>query len=431
MAAEALACPNASMENCKQVTGDEFFEACNASNLHDFLEQCGGIIQVLDCFDRDSAEKALQALNEVGQDEWKLSTNLAKQDAKHRFFRYEGRAVDHVLQPLLDVAPRMHPEVHAAKYESGGNICVHDDARSRAVEDFELERFKNSYPVGSMVHRKIAMIYYLTKDWKEEYGGCFVDYGLEPPRTVVPQFNSLIAFLVPRNHQVTMMSDNAPPRFSIFGWFSDDIPYANIQPQMMGEVQVQVTVPEGAKPGDVVDFMGPDGQAQKTQVPEGVEPGQTFDVTVRPPAQQYMVMCPPGHKEGDLVSFVGPEGMPLTAAVPAGARPGQLFPALVPLPQPFLTKVPEGKQPGDMFTFVDPHGVEQTAKVPKNVSVGQSITVWICPPLFVDLEVTVPDNIQAGEEFTIQSPGGKPLKVAVPQDKKGGDKIMVRTPMVV
>jgi len=42
------------------------------------------------------------------------------------------------------------------------------------------------------------------------------------PKTVVPQFNSMIAFLVPRDHSVTEMSETAPTRYSVFGWFSDE-----------------------------------------------------------------------------------------------------------------------------------------------------------------------------------------------------------------
>eukprot|EP00438_Fugacium_kawagutii_P006113 Skav220121 [mRNA] locus=scaffold731:63365:63571:- [translate_table: standard] len=42
---------------------------------------------------------------------------------------------------------------------------------------------------------------------------------------LVPRFNSMVAFLVPRLHQVQELAAGAPPRFSVFGWFSDDRPY--------------------------------------------------------------------------------------------------------------------------------------------------------------------------------------------------------------
>lgn len=102
--------------------------------------------------------------------------------------------------------------------------------------------------------RTIAVIYYLTKNWKAEYGGllrdCVTDKVLhtlqssglmliEPlalplsdsirlrlhaelnrlsVQVYVPEFNSVIAFRVPRYHEVTSMNTNQP-RFSVFGWY--------------------------------------------------------------------------------------------------------------------------------------------------------------------------------------------------------------------
>lgn len=42
---------------------------------------------------------------------------------------------------------------------------------------------------------------------------------LAPTRsqTYVPEFNSLIAFRIPRWHQVTPVADGAPPRYSVRG----------------------------------------------------------------------------------------------------------------------------------------------------------------------------------------------------------------------
>mgnify|MGYP001036961305 CR=1 FL=1 len=120
--------------------------------------------------------------------------------------------------------------------------------------------------------RELAVIYYLTDDWKEEYGGtrrashhahhyfgCVTRSGihlqrrwsglledLEGGKTYVPEFNSLVAFNVPRDHVVTPVTGTRyalasyipywagltrhnttrhdthdtthRPRYSIFGW---------------------------------------------------------------------------------------------------------------------------------------------------------------------------------------------------------------------
>ena len=47
-------------------------------------------------------------------------------------------------------------------------------------------------------------------------GGTLVD--METTRKYVPEFNSLIAFNVPRFHEVQAVTTNRP-RYSIFGWF--------------------------------------------------------------------------------------------------------------------------------------------------------------------------------------------------------------------
>ncbi|KAJ9510491.1 hypothetical protein QJQ45_015954 [Haematococcus lacustris] len=67
--------------------------------------------------------------------------------------------------------------------------------------------------------RNIALIVYLTRDWQPEYGGLLLD--LEAPggtRTYVPEFNSAIAFRIPRWHAVTPMTTDRP-RYSLFGWW--------------------------------------------------------------------------------------------------------------------------------------------------------------------------------------------------------------------
>lgn len=49
----------------------------------------------------------------------------------------------------------------------------------------------------------VALILYLTKDWKEQYGGLLVDdEAPEGPKPYVPLFNSAVVFRIPRWHTV-------------------------------------------------------------------------------------------------------------------------------------------------------------------------------------------------------------------------------------
>ncbi len=126
----------------------------------------------------------------------------------------------------------------AARYLGGDHIAAHDDKYAHLLRS----SFFFFFSVGScpasrafktiddeVYSRELAVIYYLTDDWKEEYGGtrrashhahhyfgCVTRSGvhlqrrwsglledLEGGKTYVPEFNSLVAFNVPRDHVVT------------------------------------------------------------------------------------------------------------------------------------------------------------------------------------------------------------------------------------
>jgi len=243
--------------------GSDFFEAVQSRGLHAILGEAGGLVKVINALPGQEATHALSALKELDEESWMLSANQRREDADHRFWRYEGPAVDNVKRLLADLAPGLHPNFNAARYNAGGRITLHNDARCWTLEPHEVTR-NMEYPVGTEVFRKVAVICYLTQDWCRDYGGCLVDNLQKGPQQIVPKFNSLVCFLVPREHWVTEVQPIAPLRYTIFGWLSDAVPYPENCPPPLGSGNGDVPAIAAAKHEDA----GSIGKAQ-TGVAEG------------------------------------------------------------------------------------------------------------------------------------------------------------------
>ena len=116
---------------------------------------------------------------------------------------------EHLSDAVSWIFPDLIPVFSIARYTEGHHIDAHDDKAHVPIE------MKGK---GEVLHsRKYAAIYYLTPTWKASYGGVLVD---EVTGThIVPKFNRLVLFEVPRLHRVTAVRPNAPPRLSVFGWW--------------------------------------------------------------------------------------------------------------------------------------------------------------------------------------------------------------------
>lgn len=70
--------------------------------------------------------------------------------------------------------------------------------------------------------RIAAHVLGLSKDWSKEWGGAFAFCNSKgkPVQKVLPQFNTLVMFKVPRLHLVTPVKSYAVnSRYSLFGWY--------------------------------------------------------------------------------------------------------------------------------------------------------------------------------------------------------------------
>jgi Rps23 Pro-64 3,4-dihydroxylase Tpa1-like proline 4-hydroxylase len=95
-------------------------------------------------------------------------------------------------------------DCHACRYMPGHFLKEHAD-----VSPFET--------------RKMAYVFYFTRDWHPDFGGLtyFLDEDGKVTDTFVPDYNSLTLFKVPVAHCVSQVASFAPrPRNSITGWFT-------------------------------------------------------------------------------------------------------------------------------------------------------------------------------------------------------------------
>eukprot|EP01125_Pyxidicula_operculata_P007889 TRINITY_DN2664_c0_g1_i1.p1 TRINITY_DN2664_c0_g1~~TRINITY_DN2664_c0_g1_i1.p1 ORF type:complete len:557 (-),score=99.88 TRINITY_DN2664_c0_g1_i1:23-1570(-) len=176
-------------------------------DIKNLLEENDGLVKLSNFLPDTIAKRIHEVLTEISENEWVdteseqdySNNNIAHAFKSAKSFPYSETIFD-IFRHLI---PDQESTLSAARYSKGHFIDPHDDNATKTLEN-------------GVYDRDIAIIYYLTPNWKEEDGGLLVD--LEKNQKYVPEFNSLISFVVPRQHEVTkIVSDKS--RFSIFGWF--------------------------------------------------------------------------------------------------------------------------------------------------------------------------------------------------------------------
>ena len=188
----------------------------------------GGLAVVDDCLPRDVAEELRALVFALGPGKWALNEDDGEDDDVPHAFLSCAENISDVNRILWALMPDKMPSFSAARYMQDHGIARHNDTLT--IPD----------GCGGTLSRHTAIVLYLVDDdWSEEDGGLFLDYGVcnsinkseredstesqqIPERTVVPKFNRLVYFEVPRDHEVTAVAvedDVERPRLSIFGWF--------------------------------------------------------------------------------------------------------------------------------------------------------------------------------------------------------------------
>jgi len=171
-----------------------------------------------------------------------------------------------------------------------------------------------------------------------------------------------------------------------------------------------VNVPEGVEPGQPLEFMAKDGRKRIVEVPEQFDKEtRTFTCLDRQHVPILQLVVPEGMTAGQTMTFVGPNGRVQAAPVPEGAEAGQVFMVSDVVSLPILeTQIPEDKKPGETFEIAGgPGGVPIPAVVPEGAVLGQRYTA-MC------YEMQRPEGKEEGDKLQYQSMGGDIKETPIP-----------------
>jgi hypothetical protein len=180
----------------------------NFLDLETMLAKSGGIVHIPNFLPEELAKRCSAILESTAPCDWQENSGS---HPPHHFHSSTSFPYSTPIRNMLArLVPHRRAVVSAACYTEGDGIAPHDDKAHRTI-------------LGQVHSRTIAVVLHLTPyTWPEarndEMGGCFVDH--VTGKQYAPQFNSLVAFTVPRQHEVTAVQAAFPgKRLSLFGWF--------------------------------------------------------------------------------------------------------------------------------------------------------------------------------------------------------------------
>jgi hypothetical protein len=199
----------------------------------------GNLLLVKNVFPSHVAEDILKILEAIPDKKWNATTAedaIGYNNVSHRFDSIKSHPdLELAFRAMTFLAPVAGPleegeeepsrlpttfsaACYRARKDGADHIKPHDD---RAFTDVKMDN-------GTLVlhSRSIAIILYLSRNWKREHGGVLLDFedSNDPskPKEYCPEFNSMVAFMVPRWHQVTDVTEPGKRRYSLFGWVLEE-----------------------------------------------------------------------------------------------------------------------------------------------------------------------------------------------------------------
>jgi hypothetical protein len=136
------------------------------------------------------------------------------------------------LARLMPPADNRHASFHLGRYEEGDFLAPQNDAAYCAVDAGS----KDASKAGQIIKcsRDVGIMLFLSKNRTEAGGGLLRDLHYQyradhKGATYVPEFNSLIAFHIPREYEITpVLSDD--PVLSVFGWYLQEGELYDLRP---------------------------------------------------------------------------------------------------------------------------------------------------------------------------------------------------------
>ena len=174
-----------------------------------------------------------------------------------------------------------------------------------------------------------------------------------------------------------------------------------------GLSRVEITCPDGSRPGDIILIEGPDGEDIEVIVPDNVSCGETFEFDLEADtvtethdsgphfSSRVEITCPDGSGPGDVILIEGPDGEDIEVIVPDNVSCGETFefdleadtvtetndlgcdsPASLEL-ELMTVECPAGSAAGDLLEVTSPRGVIMTVIVPDGVRPGDAFDIEV------------------------------------------------------